>query len=258
MLDARSLACLNVMLLTACGHGSAAVEPAAAAPPAPAPAPAPEPPAPTLAQHMHTNFRLATNARDALVDGDLAGAKDWAQGLLAEDQYTSLPADWRPWIERLRQSAEAVTVAGGVEDTAVAIAQVGLACGSCHWRAGRGPTLAPDATVGHPEPGAPDLETRMQRHRIASDELWYGLIQPSEALWRSGSITFTRAEIAAPLNVGEPVPEWLGEHVEGMRVQAEDARMAATHEARAERYGEILATCANCHAQVERPLPSQQ
>lgn len=241
---------LCLVAVQACGHGGGAGAPVRAA--RTAEPTADDPPPPTLAGHMQANFALSLDARDAVVAGDLGAAKSHAQALLESADPTLFPPDWKPWIERMRQHADAVTLAPDLPGAATAVAQLGLACGNCHWRAGKGPALAPVALVGHPEPGAPELPTRMQRHRIAADELWFGLVQPSDALWRQGTVTFTRAEFAAPVEEGAPLPGWMAAEVEALRPLAEQARMAATHEARAGQYGQILARCADCHRQVAR------
>jgi len=235
-----------VVACLACGHTEAG-------PPGPAAvAPSAAQPAPTRQSHMQTSFMRATQIRDAIIAGDLEGAKAAAEEFNAEDHYAVMPEDWKGWIERVRQHAGEVALASDLGAAAQGLASMALACGNCHHHTKQGPATGEQEALGHPERAAPDLATRMQRHQVATDELWLGLLGPSDALWKQGTVTLTRAEMVAPMKEGEPVDGYVASEVESVRTDATAARAAETHVGRAESYGNLLARCAGCHSYLRR------
>lgn len=198
---------------------------------------------PSPASHMNTSFELINAARAAVADGDLARARAQGKALRDASEYDGLPRDWRPWIARVRRRAATLSVAPDLPAAGDAVAAVGLVCGNCHWLSGRGPS-----GWGGPEnvealPSDADLDARMARHRLASDAMWWGLLQPSDKLWRLGTETFAVPALAAPLEG----PGRDAEDVRALGTLAREASAAVTHPERAARYGQILARCGDCH-----------
>jgi cytochrome c553 len=107
-----------------------------------------------------------------------------------------------------------------------------------------------DRTLTFPRPKLAeptDQRSRMHRHEWAVDRLWEGLIAPSDSSWAEGADVLESAPFMPQLAVREG-----GEAIEtlGQRLHAFGRRAAAesSAEGRAKLYGELLTTCASCHA----------
>ncbi len=210
-------------------------------------------PEPDREHHMLQTFWMAVDARDAVIDGDLERAKTAARALVDTDYGDAFPEDWRHWVAQMQQHADDVVLAGNLDQAAQAIGALGLTCGNYHFQHAAGPT----GVRAEPEPwqDPPDeLVARMQRHQLAAEHLWAGLIVPSEEAWRNGTITLSRAPIAAPETEGEPVDPRTAERVSQIRALGQRARTAGSHRERGEIYGELIATCAHCHNDERRSV----
>lgn len=209
---------------------------------------------PDRAFHMRETFWMAIDARDALVDGDLERAKEAARRLVDYDYRDAFPEDFRPWIVHMKQLADDIVLAEGLHDAAAAVGGLGVTCGNCHWQKEAGPGQVPVDPEPWRDPPE-ELAERMDRHQIGIERLWTGLTAPSEEAWRQGTITLTRAPIADPEHEGEPVSELTGRRVSRIRDLAQQARVASSHTERGRIYGELIATCADCHRNIRRSVP---
>lgn len=251
-------ALLCTSLLLACGS---APDPATAVPAptdgsemaaeGPTPAPAQpstleRPQAPDLQHHMQRSFWLAVDIRNAVIAGDFASAERDARALVAQD-YSGLPADWKPWIGEMQRHAQELTLTGGIDGAAQSVAGLAQACGNCHWRMQRGPRAEPTIDPDVDYDAADPIDARMLRHELGADELWRGLALPSEESWRMGARILTRAPMKPPIQDGTPVIPEMASQIERVRVLAKEARLAPSHDDRRHVYGELIATCARCH-----------
>jgi hypothetical protein len=149
------------------------------------------------AYHMEMSFWTAVDARDAIVRGDLASARRAGETLSKQDFAATLPEDWRAFVGAMQKEAGALAIAPDLPAAAQSVAAMATSCGNCHWFSKHGPGEPPVVPV--PEPTADEsVADRMQRHRVAVDDMWTGLIEPSDEAWRRGTITLTRAPIEAP------------------------------------------------------------
>lgn len=246
-------------LLAACsgsGPAAAAAEHSAGAERASEPAaPAAEPAAaaePDLAAHMQASFWMAVRARDALIAGDLASAQRAADALASHDYGHLLPADWNHWVVLMRQYARELSMAPNPVAAGQELGRLALVCGDCHDLHQRGPErVRPDPEPWRDPPE--ELGERMLRHQIGAEQLWEGLVLPSETSFRSGITTLTRAPLRAPEREGEPIDAAMNARIEKVRTLAKAARAATTYQARGQIFGELIATCADCHA-FARPV----
>lgn len=196
--------------------------------------------------HMQRSFWTAVRARDALIEGDLAGAKASARLLAKEDFGRAFPEDWRHWVGQMQQAADDLSLAGTLDEAAASLGAIGVACGNCHWAQRTGP--GEGGVTALPWNESPDeLSERMLRHQTGAEQLWTGLIVPSEDDWRTGTRTLTRAPLEAPERDGRPVGEAAHAQIGRIRGLAVRARTASSYEERGEVYGELIATCAHCH-----------
>jgi cytochrome c556 len=165
----------------------------------------------------------------------------------------ALPEDWRRFTKQLQQHADELSMAPDLISAAVAVAAIGGTCGDCHYirQAKLSPSAWPQPEADLPTQGAEDIDVRMKRHAVASDELWAGLFGPSDAFWKRGADTLEGAPMRLVEQEGEPMRNELGFDVERVRDLARRARLASAPE-RPAIYGEFLAQCGTCHQQVAR------
>jgi hypothetical protein len=217
---------------------------------------------PDLAWHMRATFWDAVRARDALIDGDLAVAQGAAERIAATDYTRVVPGDWKVGVGALQQHAAALSIAPDLSTAAQEFGRMALTCGECHALRARGPGRT--LTVPLPWEDPPEtLDQRMERHQMGIDQLWDGLVLPSDNAWRTGTITITRAPLRAPEQSEEAVSPDLHARIEATRELGQPARLATTYLERARVFGELIAGCAQCHylqrpARGEAQSPSQE
>jgi hypothetical protein len=193
--------------------------------------------------HMHENFDLLRAIEKLLVRGKLDEAKALASSIANAPEEPGL----EPWTTEsalVRQRAEMVAVAPSVDEALRREARLAEACAGCHLNAGVVPEFKGAPAI---PPDKPTIEARMARHLWASDRLWEGLIGDADESWRAGLDVLA----ATPL----PFSQVGGDRATLARELQRKADEARTSNAtdkladRARAYGEILVTCAACHAQ---------
>jgi hypothetical protein len=202
--------------------------------------------------HMGYTFWDAVDARDALLEADLGRAQTFARALRDRDYGDTLPQDWKPFIGDMRKHADQLAMAPDLETAAAELAMISLSCGNCHWFADHGPKPLPDARIVEPRKAEELVEERMLRHVIGSEQMWEGLILPSDHAWRDGTTVFTRAPLAPPIEDGMAIDTEMQASIEELRTLARNARVARSHKERAVLYGQMLAGCASCHYSQRR------
>lgn len=198
-----------------------------------------------VAAHMRDHFNRASDLQRAVVNGDQEGIRKTANWLADHSKMSGAPESWDPYLEEMRTAAEVAAGSSDLYTAAKATARVGAACGDCHKAHGANVKFDIDGALA--EGG--DAIAHMQRHVWASARLWEGLMVPSAEVWQSGA----QALDEVPL-----VPEEVTDDTELMaEVQltankvhelGAAARQALDPISRAATYGEMLATCARCHA----------
>lgn len=124
---------------------------------------------------------------------------------------------------------------------AALVADIGLACGSCHRVAG-GPKL----TLGSPPPAADtSVKTRMKRHIWAVERLWEGVYAPSDASWKAG------VDALAGDQFPKEVLDKGGVHARSAATRFTTLVAGAGTKKKAEErgalYASLLGTCSSCH-----------
>ena len=88
----------------------------------------------------------------------------------------------------------------------------------------------------------------MRRHQWAMDRLWDALVVPSDDAWNAGALALAEAPLVpeqlTPSKSPAPRVAELAQTVHDLGLKAASADRG---DARAEVYGELLATCAECH-----------
>jgi mono/diheme cytochrome c family protein len=181
--------------------------------------------------------------QSAIVGGRLAHAREMASWLASHDMQLTLK---QPRERELEYAATTVANAKDLPSAAAGVGRLGRACGSCHQAHGANAS-AMFVAMKIPDDDA-TIEAQMARHAWASRRLWEGVIAPSEVAWTDGAriMATTTIDLARTTNAKPNVE--VVELAERLRGVATTAITAADHDARASLYGEMLATCASCHA----------
>jgi hypothetical protein len=202
------------------------------------------------ARHFtHEHFSIATTARDALVDGDIAAVRAPLRAFADHDYARQAPEDWLRQVARLQAAARETSQAETLASAARGVASMARVCGECHKAFDRPLELAPLAVAG----GAPasDAEPeRMHRHFWATRRLWEGLVAPSDQAWRAGAEALARAPMEPPTTRRTPRAGF-AEAMTRLREFGQRALAVESLDERIDVYALTLATCADCHAYRE-------
>jgi len=192
--------------------------------------------------HMHENFDLVRAIQKLLVRGKLEEGQRLAASIArAPDEPGMQP--WAAQAARVRERANAIATAPSIDEALRAEARLADACASCHADAGVVPEFGSPPQV---PADSPTVEARMARHLWASDRLWEGIVGDADDSWRAGLDVLAATPLPWPKVDADRAS--LGKQLQKL---AEDARRIRGTSDRAERtraYGEILVTCAACHA----------
>lgn len=203
-----------------------------------------------LSALMSDHFRFTAWARDATSIGDMAAAREALLNLANYAYDDVVPGAWLPRVRALQEDARGVAGAASLETLANGVAGLARECGDCHAATGGGPAVsrpAPDSQHGARD-SFPD---RMFRHRQAIEQLWTGLITPSNAVWEQGAFELSR--VSAELDVQGELPAEFADAFQRLTSLGARARLARTAPEREQSYGLVLGACADCH---RRPWPA--
>jgi hypothetical protein len=227
---------LCCLVATAC-HAAIEDPPPAAPPPALATAIA------AAQQRMHLRYTAARTLTEAIARSDLELADAHATSLAELDEPDALPA-WRPYVLAVQRGARDVLAAANLPAAARAAASLGRRCASCHVA-----IRARVAFASEPRPDEPGrLAQEMLRHQWAANQLWQGVIAPSDERWNAGAEALLTAPLGTVAQHGIAGFEDDLDDLARVRLFARRALAAGDADTRATLYGDLLATCAHCHA----------
>jgi hypothetical protein len=191
--------------------------------------------------HMQRHFDDLREIERMLVAGKLEDGKTRAH-LLTRPALDPGMAPWHHAIARVVDAARALETAPGIDEALRREARVAEACAECHLRTQRLPAFAPPAAL---PPDAPTLAARMARHAWAVDRLWEGMVGPAEDRWRMGLEALAASPL--PFKPLDDAPA-LATRLRDLARHALATRATAELDERTRLYGELLVTCAACHA----------
>ncbi|HKU37240.1 MAG TPA: hypothetical protein VJR89_03815 [Polyangiales bacterium] len=254
--DLRRLASVSLCVFACfdCAHASS-VEPD---PPRPAPVAAkPKPDAKrllleppespryaSLGDVMGDHFMITSWARNSVIAGVIDPLRLPLAALAAYHYDDVAPGGWVAWIAQLQESARLTSEAATLEVAAMGVATMARVCGECHRANHAGPALPPVGSDPLERVAADDLNERMARHMWASELLWEGLTGPSDAVWSAGA----KALLSAPDELAPRLTPGFDAQLQAIKRLGESAAAVETLADRANLYGLLLATCADCHA----------
>jgi hypothetical protein len=102
--------------------------------------------------------------------------------------------------------------------------------------------------VGQPGAPAAGVRATMQRHQWAAQQLWEGLVVPSDDAWSAGALVMSEAPLEPEeLSPGHSSAPRVGELALAVHDLGAKAGVSDRVSVRADLYGQMLASCADCH-----------
>ena len=227
------IAVLLVPFAAACSRQADEPEQAPAAPATAEP--------PDIKADMHDHFTRIQEIEEAIVRGDLDGAKEPARWLAEHQEAKGLPPATESQLAAVRTAARSVADAGDLGTAAKGAATLVASCGDCHKAANVSPELPAPATAFR----AAERANHMAQHQRAVELLYRGLARPSDDLWQEGAAALRESPLAA-----KDMPEVSKEVVSAeaaVHALADRAKRASDRETRVHVYGELIGNCASCH-----------
>jgi cytochrome c553 len=191
---------------------------------------------------MHRYIDDLREIERLLVAGNLSAARVRAH-LLAMPATDPGLKPWAADFAQLAQAARDLAMSPDVDEGCHRVALVSLACAGCHARSGRLLSSGPMPPLPIDDGTTP---TRMARHQWAVDRLWEGMVLGSLRSWRSGLDVLTGAPLISERPGATTLAQRLHDLARDSLVDLESGN--TTLNGRAYAYGDVLATCAACHA----------
>lgn len=192
---------------------------------------------------MGDHFMITSWARDSVIAGSLEPLRE-PLSALADYRYDELPAGtWVPRMAQLQEAARLTSKAQTLDAAAMGVATMARVCGECHVATHGGPVIPPPPEKS-PRVPADSIGERMGRHMWGAELMWEGLTGPSDESWRAGAETL----MEAPAELDEQLPENFDAALREIVEIGRNAHIATTFASRADAYGLLIATCADCHS----------
>jgi len=198
----------------------------------------------TVRARMQGHERLADAMRDAVARGDLDEAKGDAKLLSALRIAGPGGPRWDRLLDTLRAAATQVAGDSKLADAARDIGTVARACADCHETFGRSRVLVEQMSAR-----AAGVRAFMLRHQWGAERLWEGLVVPSGDAWSAGAVALSEDPLA-PEPFGPDKTANVRELAQTVHDLGRRASLIEHPGERADLYGSILATCADCHQQL--------
>lgn len=193
---------------------------------------------------MKEHYAVATDARNALIRGDLGGARVTAarmESLAVPD----VPEPWQPHVAKMRSAMADLADAEDEEAAGQKLAALAKACSDCHAEVGGGPRA--DAKAAREATSPPD--THMKQHLWVADRMWLGLIAPDSELF-TGSATYLAESELHQLGKEGAVDEELATLEQQVHELAATQGKTTDRGEQAVLYGHMITNCARCHAKA--------
>jgi hypothetical protein len=190
-----------------------------------------------LAKEMHDRLDELSLIGPHVVRGDVERARTLGGELLGRIDDEG-PEAWAPHVAALRIEVRTLVGADDLPAAAHATARIAAQCGACHDALDIDPRLEEQ-----PMPdGDLDERSRMRLHAWGMARLREGLVGPSLDRWLQGTATFAALPGCREADASRR------ELCTRVELLAHRAHVTETTSARVHLYGELLATCAGCHA----------
>ena len=202
---------------------------------------------PSIARyHMRQHFQDLKTIERRLVAGRLDDAKALAYFLSVREGDAGTAA-WSAETARVTSAARELAKAKTLAEALHREVRIATACADCHIESQQLPRFP---EIGKPPEDYSTPAARMSRHQWAVDRLWESLIANSDERWRAGLAVL--AFTPTPPSAATDAPA-LEAALRERAKQAIDEHPTDLLDERAQKYGELLVTCAACHARIEKP-----
>ncbi len=215
----------------------------------PAPDEAPPPPeniAPSqdVISAMHRNLAGATQMHDAIVRGDLTGARSGAQAVAQSPRIDHIPEPWIDYQVTMRLEAAKFTEAADLDAAAKGAVALAGKCAACHDFVAVGPKFYAKS----PPVEKAKLASHMQIHAWGADLMWKGLLSADAELYTKGALALGEGASAWHDREGvDPELAALGRSVHDAGAAGAGASNA---DERAAARSRALVACAACHTKL--------
>lgn len=200
-----------------------------------------------VSQAMSGHLGEAAHARDAVIAGDLEATQRALLELRARLPLPSLPPQGLRHDAVFVVAVDSALTARDLGSAATAVGEIAQACGACHTALGLSMAVVPPAEPG---PGA-TVVARMGQHRDAAAQMWSSVVAGDAAAFASGA-ELLRSSTLVPSGTAAdaPVPALAAE----LEVRVHDLAALAVRspDERGRYLGQMLGTCAQCHALLAR------
>jgi mono/diheme cytochrome c family protein len=194
---------------------------------------------------MWQHFERVGQVQTAVIDGDLGRARMVSEVIAMSDSLPDLPDRGRPYEAALRSQALIGATAPDLAAASRSVGQIGRSCGECHAALQRGPRFG---AAGRPITSDQPATDAMLRHRWAADQMWAGLIGPSDSSWQAGTRALSEESTYTEL-IKPNVPR--GDAMRALAISVQQMGRTAGAETDADRrailYGRLLVSCTGCH-----------
>jgi cytochrome c553 len=209
-------------------------------------APPPEDVAPSqeVISAMHLNLAGVATTHEAIVRGDLAGARAAAKVVAAAPRIERIPEPWIDFQVAMRLEAAKFGEVDTLEAAAKGAVALAGKCAACHEFVAVGPRFYAKS----PPLDRGDLASHMAVHAWGADLMWKGLLSADTDVYTKGALALGESSSAWHADDGvDPTVAALGRAVHdagaaGAGASSPDERAAA--------YASALTTCAACHEKV--------
>lgn len=203
--------------------------------------------------HMSEHFTRTTAARDAVIDGRLEDARVELAWLADHETFPGVPAAYGQYMDDMRAIAATGAAAKDAEGLAACIGGLGTTCAGCHQSLNIDPVI-PGATGPAPA-NTGGLHGHKSRYGWAADQLWIGLVKPSDDSWRGGLAAAHDPPFdATDLELSEQKANTVAAYGIILTSMSQEDIDAADAGGRAELFGRVVSSCAGCHEAVREPL----
>lgn len=195
---------------------------------------------------MTEHWKQGTAIRDAVVAGDLDDIHTQAAALSKRLPVEGIPARVEPIQDDLQKTVAALATTGDIVSASALVGQMALTCGRCHTEVDAKPyddTPAP--------PAGTEVKEEMATHQWAVERMWLGLVRNDPSQFTEAVTALQEAPLVPSGTAADsPLPPLATELELGVHELAQSARSAPDQATRAKHYGELLVTCATCHALI--------
>ena len=192
---------------------------------------------------MRTHYYAAIEIQDAVIEGDVEATRPPGRWLAEHLPRTNLPEGSEQYVEEIVDLGLQLSRVEAVADASDLLARIAFQCGSCHQRFDGGPKVERAPPWGSQR----DLTERMRRHAWAAGRLWDGLLAPSDTVWLVGALELSSTPLTPERTPERIADEELVKLAESVHQMALEGLELEGRAARAQLYGRLLATCAECH-----------